>query len=108
MQEATKTPTAMPTICPVLKEDGSVVALASVVAKAAAVIPISTDSEGSDDSSGTVFMTNVFTLASFPDSGYSAVQTSQNRSRMSEATPPLPPLPPLPHCVAVGKYRQKV
>lgn len=44
----------------------------------------------------------------FSSPEYSAVQTSQNRSRMSEETPPLPPLPPLPHCVAVEKYRQKV
>ena len=50
----------------------------------------------------------VFASTSSSDVGYSAVQTSQNRSRMSEATPPLPPLPPLPHCVAVGKSRHKV
>ena len=68
--------------------------------------PISTDSKGSDDdSSDTVLSTNVLESTSSSDVGYSAVQTSQNRSRMSEATPPLPPLP---HCVAVGKYRQKV
>ena len=56
-------------------------------------------------SSDTVFSTNVFKPTPSSDSGYSAMQTSQNCSRMSEATPPLPPLP---HCVAVGKYRQMV
>ena len=94
MQEATKTLTAMPTICPVLKEDGSVVAMASVVAKAAAVIPL--------------VLPFSLALRTASTSTLELVQTSQNRSRMSEATPPLPPLPPLPHCVAVGKYRQKV
>ena len=65
---------------------------------------ISKDSEGSDDSSDTVLSANVFKSTSSSEGEYSAVQTSQNRSRMSEATSPLPPLP---HCVAVGKYRQK-
>ena len=83
VQKATKPPTAMPTICPVLNEDGSVVAMAFVAAETAAVDP----------------------SAASLDPGCLAVQTSQNRSRMSVATPPLPPLP---HCVAVGKYRQKV
>ena len=40
MQKVTKRPTAMPTICPVLNDDGSVVAMASMAAEAAAVDPL--------------------------------------------------------------------